>query len=321
MTRKKGTATRANCFKRERSAEARRGPHEAAAGEEREREDERQQRGSVGGAEPRSSHKDRVRGQRRTGREAPVQRTREDERRGQERERAEQDEDPVVIQRAGERAPGSRGESRAREVGEVVPRSAVERCFLVVGRGVEALEPRVPVVMAVRVVAVQDEVAGDLDLVGRVVREVPGLARVPQPDLEQGGRDEQHRADDRRERDRRPAGPRARRCQVTAAASATRRPARTAVERMIPRSHSRSATRTSGPRMPCGWTEGGANGQGSAPSSGTVIATMTPERRQQDERVESRHAPSMASLSARQSTKPAATAIASHVTGSSKNPL
>ncbi len=320
MTRKKGTATRANCFKRERRAEARRGPHEAAAGEEREREDERQQRGSVGGPEPRSSHKDRVRGQRRTGREAPVQRAREDERRGQERERAEQDEDPVVVQRARERAPGSGGESRAREVGEVVPRSAVERCFLVVGRGVEALEPRVPVVMAVRVVAVQDQVAGDLDLVGRVVREVPGLARVPQPDLEQGGRDEQHRADDRRERDRRPAGPRTEvpghRCgeRDEEAGENCRRADDPEVPLAVGNAHERAEDAV---RMDRGGRE--------RPGVGAELRDRDrdddAERRQQDERVEARHAPSMASLSARQSTNPAATAIASHVTGSSKNPL
>jgi hypothetical protein len=63
---------------------------------------------------------------------------------------------------------------------------------------------------------------------------------------------------------------------VAAAASATSNPASTAVERRIPRSHSRSATRTRGPRMPRGCTEGGMKGQGSAPSSGIVIATSTP---------------------------------------------
>ena len=47
--------------------------------------------------------------------------------------------------------------------------------------------------MAVRVVAVQDEVAGDLDLVGRVVVVEPGRGRLAQPDLEQHRRHEQQR--------------------------------------------------------------------------------------------------------------------------------
>ena len=204
-----------------------------------------------------------------------------------------------------------------------MPRGAVEGCFLVAGRRVEALEPRAPVVMAVRVVAVQDQVACDLDLVRRVVREVPGLARVAQTDLEQGRRDEQHRADDAPSSVIPAQRGHARRCQVTAAASATRRPARTAVERMIPRSHSRSATRTSGPRIPCGSTEGGRERPGVGAELRDRDRDDDAERRQQRPRTrrDRGHAPSMASLSARESTKLAATAIASHVTGSSKNPL
>jgi hypothetical protein len=90
----------------------------------------------------------------------------------------------------------------------VVPGRAVERRLLVVGRRVEALEPRVAVVVPVRVVAVKDQVAGELDLVRRVVCEVPRLGRVAKADLEQNCGHEEHCADDAREPDRRPAGPR-----------------------------------------------------------------------------------------------------------------
>jgi hypothetical protein len=56
------------------------------------------------------------------------------------------------------------------------------------GRVVPALQPRPGVVVPVGVVAVEDQVAGELDLVRRVVGEVPGLGRVPQTDLQQRGR-------------------------------------------------------------------------------------------------------------------------------------
>ena len=61
--------------------------------------------------------------------------------------------------------------------------------------------------MPVRVVAVEDEVACELDLVRRVVREVPGRGRVAQADLEQDGGNEEHRADERREPDAGPSRP------------------------------------------------------------------------------------------------------------------
>ena len=49
---------------------------------------------------------------------------------------------------------------------------------------VEALEPGAAVVVPVGVVAMEDEVACELDLVGRVVRVIPGLGRVAKSDLE-----------------------------------------------------------------------------------------------------------------------------------------
>jgi len=90
----------------------------------------------------------------------------------------------------------------------VVTGCPVERGLFVLRGRVEALEARVAVVVTVRVVAVADEVARDLDLVRRVVREVPGLGRVAEADLEQRRRNEEHRADDGRDPDRGPAGPR-----------------------------------------------------------------------------------------------------------------
>ena len=89
----------------------------------------------------------------------------------------------------------------------MVPRRAVEGRLLVVRGRVEALEPRVAVVVSVRVVAVEDEVARDLDLVRRVVREVPGLGCVAEADLQHRCRNEQHPAHHDREDDREPPWP------------------------------------------------------------------------------------------------------------------
>jgi len=68
-------------LERERGAEARGRPHEPAAREEPEGEDEREQRGSVGSAEPRALEQDRIRGQAGTDGQAHVQGSGEDERR------------------------------------------------------------------------------------------------------------------------------------------------------------------------------------------------------------------------------------------------
>ncbi len=66
--------------------------------------------------------------------------------------------------------------------------------------GVEALEPGFAVVVAVRVVEIQQQVPAELDLVGRVVREEPGGSGVAQAELQQcGGPREQH-ADGEHER-------------------------------------------------------------------------------------------------------------------------
>src|SRR5438093_8752461 len=87
-------------------------------------------------------------------------------------------------------APRRRGQRRPGQVGELMERNRLPsrrkaRCR------VPALEPRPGVVAAVWVVAVPDEVAGDLDLVRRVVDVGPGLRRLAQARLEQDGGDEQ----------------------------------------------------------------------------------------------------------------------------------
>ena len=69
-------------------------------------------------------------------------------------------------------------------------------------RRVPAFEPGVPVVVPVRVVAVEDEVARDLDLVRGVVHVVPGRGGVAEPDLQQNRGDDEQRGDDGAESDR-----------------------------------------------------------------------------------------------------------------------
>ena len=54
--------------------------------------------------------------------------------------------------------------------------------------GVEALEPGALVVVAVRRMAMAHELAGELDLVGRVVDEEPGVRRLAEPKLERDSR-------------------------------------------------------------------------------------------------------------------------------------
>src|SRR5439155_13367579 len=113
----------------------------------------------------------------------------------------------IAVEGPRQRPPGRCRKRRAGEVREVAEGDLRKAGWLVVRRRVEALEARALVVVPVRVMAVEDEVARDLDLVRRVVREVPGGGRVAQPDLEEDGRDEQHRADEPCEPDAHPARP------------------------------------------------------------------------------------------------------------------
>ena len=72
---------------------------------------------------------------------------------------------------------------------------------------VEALEPRIGVVVAVGVLAVAQELPGQLDLVRRVVHVEPRVGRLAQAGLERDGRRCKQADDRRRQRDREPAGP------------------------------------------------------------------------------------------------------------------
>ena len=113
----------------------------------------------------------------------------EQERGAEEGQRAEQDEQPVVVERLGAIARQSPS-ARCREVREVVERDLRDRRIRL-GRRIPALEPGVAIVVPVGVLAVEDQVAGDLDLVRRVVDVVPRLGRVAQADLEEGRRQDQ----------------------------------------------------------------------------------------------------------------------------------
>jgi hypothetical protein len=129
----------------------------------------------------------------------------QEQRRRQQCERRQQYEQPVVVERSGKHSPRSGGEHGAREVRKVIegdlPAATLSR------RRVPALEPGVPVVVSVRVLAVEDEVACDVDLIGRVVHVVPGGGGVSQPDLQQRRRDDEQTGDDGAESDRPAAAP------------------------------------------------------------------------------------------------------------------
>ena len=227
---------------------------------------------------------------------------------------------------------------------------------LVMSRRVETLEARAVVGVSVRVVAVEDEVARDLDLVRGVVREVPGVGRITQSNLEQDGRNEQHRADDSGEPDPGPSWPRGKAPRGRGGES-DGEPCEHGGRAEDAEIHSRSAALTSGPRSPRGCTDGGRTasprrrgpgspGSRALPSVARTVHTWTPWSVLRGVRVgrpvisdgrpsklarpvsgaasvalEALHGSSMASLSARERTKLAATASTSHVTGSSKKPL
>ena len=137
--------------------------------------------------------------------EPPLERGREEQRGREQRERGEQHEQPVVVERGGKQPPRGGGQHGAREVREVVESDLPPAAFPC--RRVPAFEPGVPVVVTVRVVAVENEVAGDVDLVGGVVHVVPGGGGVAEPDLQQDRGDDEQRDDDGTERDRPAAAP------------------------------------------------------------------------------------------------------------------
>ena len=155
---------------------------------------------------------------------------------------------------------------------------------------VEALEPRVRVVVAVRVLAVAEEIAGELDLVRRVVREEPRLrsTAVGRP----GGRPPERRAGRRRTPSarRRPSAARRGEAAPRAAASATRTPASKPAARSASGSHSRSAPRTSGANGPVGSTVPGPEVPRIGAEHGNDHEHEHAERAQQQHEVAARHA-------------------------------
>jgi len=128
-------------LQRDRGAEARRRPHEAAAGEKCEGEHEREERRRVRRSEPGPAYEERVGGQHGPDREPPVEGAGKEQRGGQESEGREQDEEAIVVEGPGQEPPRGRGQRRPREVREVAERDLRETGRLVVGGGVEALEP------------------------------------------------------------------------------------------------------------------------------------------------------------------------------------
>ena len=128
----------------------------------------------------------------------------------QQRDRAEREQEAEVAPRLGQQPP-RRAEHR--HAGEVRERVELRHPLAGIGQRavevVEARQPGVAVVGAVRVLAVQQALAGELDLVVRVVGEEPLLGRVAQRRLQRHGRQhEQHdRADDGGHDDPRPPAP------------------------------------------------------------------------------------------------------------------
>ena len=160
---------------------------------------------------------------------------------------------------------------------------------------VEALEPRVRVVVAVRVLAVAQQVAGELDLVRRVVREEPRRARLPQARLEHDRRHGEQARRRRRQGDGRPAGPRgSQRRDDGGQRDEHARPAAPAHAR--PRCPTRRRRRAPARRTgPVACTVPGRKLHGSEPSSWTVTSTSAPS------------APSSSQTSRRETTRPACT--------------
>ena len=201
----------------------------------------------------------------------------EQERGGKQRERGEQHEQAVVVERLRQEAPdgraqhGARGSRRSAAAPPRARARAPTRCRRACR---SARGPEWRVVVAVRVVEVEHEVAAQLRLVGRVVREEPRRGRVAEPELEERGRSGQQEPTTSTSAMPVQRGSAGRgRASSTVAKPPHRSAARKAAARAMPRSHSSPAARTSGASGPCGSTLGGRKCHGSEPSSGSVIAT------------------------------------------------
>ena len=248
----------------------------AAPGDEREGEHQQQQAGGVVLPEPCRAHRDRVADEHCPERQPPAQRPAEHQRCGQQREGRQQDQEAVVVERLRQHPPDRRADHGAGEVGEVLERHLTVAHPLrdrAVAR-VEALESRLAVVVAVGVVEIAHQLAAQLHLVGRVVREEPGCGRVAEAELEEASTEP--RAGSRPTSTRatpQPARIATGRLASRKTANAPHRSAATKVAaRAMPTSHSSPAARTSGASGPWGSTSGGRKRQGSEPSSGSVMA-------------------------------------------------
>ena len=195
-------------LEQDRRAEGDRRPAEPPPRDEPEREHERRERERVGRPEPGRADRQRVHGEHGAEHEPHPGRPGKRPGGGQHGEAREADEEADVVERRGQQPPGRRDGDGARQVGEVAERRVRlgRRRAAAVAR-VDALHPGVAVVVAVGVRPVEHEVAREIDLVRRVVVVEPRCRRVAQPRLQRdGGHEQRHGDDDRRDDRDRPAG-------------------------------------------------------------------------------------------------------------------
>ena len=134
---------------------------EARAAREGERQHEQEEPGRIGGAEPGAPDRERVRDEQSTEREPPEQRGAKEQDDEEGRERGQRNQEAEVVPRERRVFHPAAATAVPREVREVLRRhvGAPERAL----EAVEAREPFVAVVVAVRTVAARDDVAGELD--------------------------------------------------------------------------------------------------------------------------------------------------------------
>ena len=180
-------------------------PGETRAAGEPEREHEEKKARRVCRSEPGCLDDERVGCEGRADRQPHGERPCERERGRDERESREQHEEPVVVERRRQETPTCGRDRRPREVGEVIERLVAELRRAVAA--VEALDAGAAVVVAVRSLAVEDEIPRDLDLVRGVVRVEPGRRRVAKARLQEDARDGEQPGDEERDEERPPRRP------------------------------------------------------------------------------------------------------------------
>ena len=257
--------------------DARCGRQVARPGHEDESQHGEEQGRRVGSPEPRSGHRQRVGGECGAGGEPPVERCVEQQRGAEERERAEQDEQAVVVERLGQeppsrqpsaRCPGSTRSGRARPGGFSPRAGRPGTSARARSRGSRARTgsrrpgSRSPAI-SIWYVESLTWYHGSVASRRPTWRKVAGRIRSPMTAAQIAST---------------AARGTVRRARTTAALSATTSPATSAADRSSAMSKSRSAALTSQPNGPCGSVppERTLKGQASDPSSGTVIATRIP---------------------------------------------